>query len=315
MVYLKLIEKCLTQKGGGIMNKTLRRIITYLFLFGVMLPALLPASSEAVQFRLAITQDQKNAVKKYKPLLDYLAKKGVVPSYVEARDYPAAATLFAKGAVDAMFCGSGVAGAFMISELAVPLVRPVNTDGQSTYWAVVLAPNGSPVFFGSAGYFIGKKVIFTGLDSSGEFYFDSLPGAAQTGAIRLKADSHGDAIEQLDKGQADIAIVKNRVWDSVQNRYPNLAKVGEDKGENPDGTLIVSSNMPISLKAKISADLVAMQNDPSAEAQAAKKSMKISGFIKTADKDFEHTLILLKNAGITRTFLFAQKPLSMSAKQ
>jgi len=294
------------------MNKTLRRII-YLFLFGVALPALLPASSEAVQFRLAITQDQKNAVQKYMPLMDYLAKKGIVPSYVEAKDYPAAATLFASGGVDAMFCGSGVAGAFMISELAVPLVRPVNPDGHSTYWTVILAPKGLPMFDGSADYFKGKKVTFTGLDSSGEFYFDSLPGAAKTDAIRIKADSHGDAIEALDKGQADIAIVKNRVWDTVQHRYPNLAMVGEDKGENPDATLMVSANMPVSLKAKIFADLVAIQDDPSPEAQAAKKSMKISGFIKTTDKDFKHTMALLKKAGVTRSFLFTQKPKSVSS--
>ncbi len=296
------------------MNKTPGRTI-YLFLFGIVLSVLLPTSSGAaqLQFRIAFTQDQKNVEKKLNPLMDYLAKKGVVPSYEEAKDYPAAATLFASGAVDAMFCGSGVAGAFMISELAVPLVRSVNTDGHSTYWAVILAPKGSPLFAGSAEYFKGKKVTFTGLDSAGDFYFDSLPGAAQADAIRLKADSYGDAIEALDKGQADIAIVKNRVWDSVQHRYPNLAMVGEDKGENPDNTLIVSVNMPISLRAKIAADLVAMQNDPSPEAQAARNSMKISGFIRTSEKDFEHTLALLKSAGVTKSFLFARKPVSVSA--
>jgi ABC-type phosphate/phosphonate transport system substrate-binding protein len=297
------------------MNKTLGRAIAYLFLLGSVLPALLPASSQAAQLRITITQDQKNAAQKYKPLLDYLAKKGFEPSYVEAKDYPAAAVLFAKGAVDAMFCGSGIAGTFMISELAVPLVRPVNMEGQSTYWAVILAPKGSPLFTGSADYFREKKVIFTSLASSGEFYFDSLPGAAQTRAIRLKADSHGDAIEALDKGQADVAIVKNRVWDSARHRYPNLAMVGEDKGENPDGTLIASSNMPISLRSKIVADLLALQNDPSPEAQAAKSSMKITGFIKTTEKDFEHTLGLLKKAGVTRTFMFALKPVSVTAAQ
>ena len=294
------------------MNKTLRRLI-YLFLFGLALPALLPMSSEAAQFRIAYTQDQQNIVKKYMPLMDYLAKKGIVPSYEEVKDYSAAATLFASGGADAMFCGSGIAGAFMISELAVPLVRPVNMEGHSTYWTVILAPKGSLPFTGSADYFKGKKVVFTSLASAGEFYFYSLPGAAQSDAVRITADSHGDAIEALDKGKADIAIVKNRVWDSVQSRYPNLMMVGEDKGEDPDGTLIVSTNMPISLRAKIAADLVAMQNDPSTEARSAKKSLKILGFIKTTDKDFEHTLALLKKAGVSKSFLFAQKPLSMSA--
>ncbi len=294
------------------MNKQRRRVIAYLFFLGVVLPALLPGGAGAEQLRITITQDQKDAAKKYKPLWDYLAKKGINTSYVEAKDYPAAAALFAEGAVDAMFCGSGVAGAFMIGELAVPLVRPVNTEGHSTYWAVIIAPQGSPLFNGSADYFKGKRVIFTSLASSGEFYFDSLPGAAQTHAKRITAASHGDAIEALDKGRADIAIVKNRVWDSVRHRYPHLTKVGEDKGENPDGTLIVSADMPISLKAKISAELLALQNDPSPEAQAARSSMKISRFIKTTEKDFEHTLALLKKAGVTKSFLFAHKSPSVS---
>jgi ABC-type phosphate/phosphonate transport system substrate-binding protein len=294
------------------MNKTLGRLI-YLFLFGLVLPALLPAGSEAAQFRFAYTQDQKDFDKKYMPLMTYLAKRGIVPTSEEVKDYPAAATLFASGAVDAMFCGSGAAGAFMISELAVPLVRPVNTDGNSTGWAVVLAHKGAPLFDGSAEYFKGRKVAFTGLDSSGEFYFNSLPGAAQTDAIRITADSPGDAIEALEKGRADLAIVTNRVWDSVQQRYPDLAKVGEDKGENPDSILIVSVDIPISLRAKIAADLVAIQNDPSPEAQAVKSGMKISGFIKTTDKDFEHTLALLKKAGVTRSFLFAPKPAGVSS--
>ncbi len=294
------------------MNKTLRAL-TYLFFFGLVLTTLLPAASEAAQLRIVITQDQKNAEKKLRPLLDYLARKGVVPSFVEAKDYPAAAALFAKGAADAMFCGSGVAGTFMISELAVPMVRPVNTEGHSTYRAVVLAPKGSPAFDGNIEYFKGKRVTFTSFDSSGEFYFSSLPGAAQTDAIRITAASPGEAIDALGKGQADIAIVKNRVWETVQGRYPNLMVVGEDKEENPDSTLIVSTNVPISLRAKIAADLVAIQNDPSLEARAAQKSMKIFGFIKTTDKDFEHTMSLLKSAGVNRSFLFAQKPLSVSS--
>jgi ABC-type phosphate/phosphonate transport system substrate-binding protein len=297
------------------MSKTRGLSIACLFLFGIALPAFLPASSQAEQLRITITQDQRDAAQKYKPLLDYLAKKGFNPSYVEAKDYPAAASLFAKGAVDAMFCGSGIAGAFMISELAVPLVRPMNMEGYSTYWAVVLARKGSLLFTGTADYFKGKRVIYTSLASSGEFYFKSLPGAAKAGAIRLIADSHGDAIEAVETGRADIAIVKNRVWDSVQHRYPNLVMVGEDRGGNPDGTLIVSANMPLSLKAKLAADLLALQSDPSLDAQAVKRSMKITGFIKTTEENFEHTLILLKKAGVTKMFMFSLKPASVTAAQ
>jgi tRNA A37 methylthiotransferase MiaB len=35
-----------------------------------------------------------------------------------------------------------------------------------------------------------------------------------------------------------------------------------------------------------------------------KDSLKIKGFIATTDKDFKHTLELLKKAGVTRDFGF-----------
>ena len=47
--------------------------------------------------------------------------------------------------------------------------------------------------------------------SSGEFYARSILGSKRK---LLKASSHGMAIDALSRGKADIAIVKNRVWDS-----------------------------------------------------------------------------------------------------
>jgi ABC-type phosphate/phosphonate transport system substrate-binding protein len=297
------------------MINAIKDTIRYFFIISVLFAVLFPGSIRAQEIRITITQDQKNAAQKYKPLLDYLAKKGIILSYVEVKDYPSAAHLFAKGSVDAMFCGSGIAGAFMISELASPLVRPVTIDGYSTYWAVIIAPKGAPAFAGSAEYFKGKRVAFTSMASSGEFYFQSLPNSADMGATRLKADSHGDAIEAVAQGRADMAIVKNRVWDGVKQKYPGLAMVGEDRGENPDGTLIVSKSMPLSLKAKLSGDLLAIHNDPSPEASAVKNGLKILGFIKTSEQDFEHTLALLRRAGVGKHYLFGQQAQAVAARQ
>ena len=201
-----------------------------------------------------------------------------------------------------MFSGSGIAGSFILKELALPLVRPVDRDGHSTYRAAIIGSKGSPQFNGSAEYFKGKRVIFTSLASSGEFYFRSLPGAAQARATLLKAASHGDALEALNTGQADFAIVKNRVWDDTRARYPNLMMVGEDRGENPDNTLIVSRRVPQELVAKVSAALLAVKDDMSPAAQAVKKSLQIRGFVRTTLKDFEHTLALLSKAGETKSF-------------
>jgi len=270
-----------------------------------MLGLLLPGIASAEMFRIAIMQDQSGVAQKYKTLMDYLATKGIEANLVSAKDYKSAAEMFSHGGVDAMFSGSGVAGAMIIKELATPLVRPVSNDGFSTYWAVVIAPKGSPTFSGSIDYFKGKKVLLTALASSGEFYFRSLAGSAQSDAALLKAASHGAAIDALDhKGQADVAIVKNRVWDKVKDKYPNLVLVGEDKGENPDNTLIMAKKVSPSLAGKITAALLALKDDVSPQAQAVKKNMEIQGFQKTTFKDFEHTLSLLKKAGVTKSYDF-----------
>lgn len=279
----------------------------FLSFFSTLLLATLilaPGAARAEQFKIAIMQDQSGEAQKYKPLLDYLAKKGVEASFVTTRDYPAAAQMFAGGEVDAMFSGSGIAGTMILKGLADPLVRPVGKDGNSTYWAVVIAKKGAPKFNGKADYFKGKKVLYTALASSGEFYFRSIPGATAAGAEMATAGSHGAALEALDRGLADIAVVKNRVWDKNKSKFANLEEIGADKGENPDNTLIVSKKVAAATKDKVSAALLSVEGDSSAEASAVKESLGIQGYKKTSAKDFEHTLPLLKKAGVTPAFNF-----------
>lgn len=282
----------------------MKRVVAVLALLGFVIGPLLPGGAHAEQFKIAIMQDQAGAASKYKPLLDYLTKKGVQASFVSAADYPAAARMFAAGQVDAMFSGSGIAGTMIIKDLATPEVRPVDKDGFSTYWAVVVAPKGTAQFTGKADYFNGRKVATTSLASAGEFFFRSLPGAATSSATIIKSPSHGTALAALDQKQADFAIVKNHVWDKNKDKYPNLAEVGFDKGENPDGTLIVSKKADPKAVAKVTAALLAVKDDPSPDAGAVRDSLDIRGYVTTTQKEFSHTLALLKSAGVTKTFNF-----------
>lgn len=268
----------------------------------LLMVSVVVANAEAADLRIALTQAQAGEARKFQPLLEYLAKKGIAASFTTAQDYPAAADMFAKGAVDAMFSGSGIAGSMIIKEVASPLVRPLGTDGISTYSAVVIVPNGSPKFTGSAAYFNGKKVIYTPLASAGEFYFQSL-GASKP-AERMKAASHGAAIDALSRGQADVAIIKNRVWDKEKSKYPSLEKAGGDTGENPDNTLIVSKKLSAAVTQQLAGILLGLKDDGSPEASAVRNSLNIQGFIKTTDVDFMHTIALLKKAGVTKNFDF-----------
>ncbi|MBI4848069.1 MAG: PhnD/SsuA/transferrin family substrate-binding protein [Nitrospirae bacterium] len=260
--------------------------------------------SQAEEFKIAIMQDQKGAAQQYRPLVDFMKKKGVDVSFVGTSNYTEAAKMFEDGKADAMFSGSGVAGSMVIKGVAYPVVRPAGNDGNSTYWAVILAPKGTPKYTGSGDYFKGKKVIFCSLASSGEFYFHAV-GGHKAAAKMMNAASHGAAIDALSKGTADLAIVKNRVWDKMKSKYPELEIVGEDDGENPDGTLIVSKKVSPPLAEKVKSALLSLKGDASAEAKAVRDGMSIQGYIDTTEKDFTHTVALLKQAGVDKSFDFS----------
>jgi ABC-type phosphate/phosphonate transport system substrate-binding protein len=213
--------------------------------------------------------------------------------------------MFASGEVDAMFSGSGVAGIFILKELAVPLVRPVTTEGTSTYHAVVITPVGAPKFTDQADYFTGKRVIFTALASSGEIFYHSIPNIKTVKATLLKAASHGAALDALSGGTADVAIVKDHVWEKAKSKYPKLTLAGADDDENPDGTLIVSKRTDSKVVSKVSAALLEIKDDPSALAKAVRDGLGIKGYIKTTTADFKHTMKLLKQAGVDKSFNFA----------
>lgn len=256
-------------------------------------------------FRIALTQAKSGAAKKYRPLEAYLKGKGIDVQFVAAKDYPDAARMFAAGKADAMFCGSGVAGTMIIKELATPLLRPVSKAGHSTYWAVVVAPKGAEKFDGTADFFKGKKVLASRLASSGEFFYRSVPGIKDAGSKYLPAANHGAAIDALAKGAGDAAVVKVWVWESMKEKYPQLAMVGQDRGENPDGTLIIANTADKAIVEKVSSAIFGINDDYSAAAEAVREGMKLRFFTKTTGADFEHTLALLKRAGVSKSFNFS----------
>lgn len=284
------MKKCMTGLG---------MVLAVMFMLGIFLA---PASAE--ELKMLTTQDKSGEAKKYRELINYLKNHGLDMSFEAAHDYVIAGKMFSQGGVDAMFSGSGIAGIMIIKGLADPLVRPVSKAGTSTYWAVVLAKKGAPEFTGDAEYFKGKKVMLTSLASSGEIFLHSVPGAAKAAAEIMKASSHSAAIGALNMGLADVAIVKNRVWDAEKGKYPDLELVGKDTEENPNGTLIVSKTMKPETRNKIASILIGLKNDSSAEGTAVRNALGIQGYITTTNKDFEHTLQLLKRAGVTKDFNF-----------
>lgn len=264
--------------------------------------AILASTAEAADIRIGIIQANAGEARKYQPLLQYLAQKGVSATFVTAPDHRASAEMFAKGKVDAMFGGSGVAGVLLLKGLAEPVARSISAEGPSTYHGVVITTRGAPRFDGTGAWFAGKRVIFAPLASAGEYYFQSF--SPPRTAVPLKAASHGAALDALARGQADVAVVKNHIWTRERAKYPALQQVAEDTGENPDGSLVVSRALAADAAKRIASALTALGADASPAAAAAKASLKITGYAAAAPSDYAHTLELLKKAGVTKDFAF-----------
>lgn len=279
-----------------------QKVTTIILFIVVSLLTLGNNSASAEVFKIGVMQAQTGAAKKFESLEKYFLKENVHVKFVTFSGYTEAAQLFAKGEVDGMFSGSGVAGTFILKGLVKPLVRPVDNQGRSTYWAVVIGHKGDKPFSGEAGDFRNKKITFSALASSGEFFYRAIPGINNVNAESLIASNHQAAIDKINKGEADFAIIKNTVWDSLKNKYPNLEQIGQDGGQNPDNTLIISNKTsPETIKEVLTA-LLAVEKDP--DAAAVRKDMAITSFQITTTNDFAHTLSLLKRAGVTADYDF-----------
>lgn len=259
----------------------------------------------AADIKIGIIQTPQDDARKFKPLVDYLKTKGIDGTLTAETDYTETEKNLANGQLDAMFSGAGVAGIMMIKELAKPTVRPVSAEGYCGYWAVVVAPKDAPRYGGNGGYFEGKRVALAALASSGEIYYRAIVGnGGAHGATVIKVASHDAALDAVNRGLADVAIVENRVWRQEKANYTDLAMVGEDTGENPDNTLIVSTRLDGPTVNKLIGALIAMNEDRSPAAREARSSLGIKSFLPTSSRDFAHTLSLLAQAGVNKSFDF-----------
>jgi ABC-type phosphate/phosphonate transport system substrate-binding protein len=262
----------------------------------------LASAAQAADLRVVLRQSQEGEIGKYKALGGYLAKRGIQLKFVMVPGYREAAAKFGDGSVDAMFGGSGISCAMMVTGVAEPLARLAFTSAPQTYSAVVVAKRGSPAFDGTPGWFAGKRVAFQGLASGGEFFFRSLGPSAASGIVL--AASHRAALDAVANGSAEVAVVKNHTWTKDKGAFPGLEQVGQDDGLNPDGPVIVSTRIAPELRKSLFDAMMALAEDASPEAAAAKGALQISGFLRATPKDFKHTMDLVERSGVTKDFAF-----------
>jgi ABC-type phosphate/phosphonate transport system substrate-binding protein len=259
--------------------------------------------SEAKEFRLGIMYDNPVVAKKYYTLANYIKANGLDTTIHKFTRYNHAIKAFSDHKLDAMISGSGVAGILILKDIAYPILRPLNVQGWSTYRAVIISHKGSKKYNKRSAFFNNKSVAATELASSGEFFIKSINNSSLT---MLPVGSHLLALRSLARGVSDIAIIKNRVWDSVFLHYPQLEKVGEVLGSNPNNPLMISRQTDLQAVNKIRAILQKLEFDDSKLALQVKQQLQIEKYIVTTLDDFKYTIKLLQRAGVTKEYKFSR---------
>lgn len=258
-------------------------------------------SLSAETLRLGITQDKFGEASNYGSLIQYFSKAKIKIEAVGFADYGSAARRFCNGELDLIFVGSGVAAVMIKKKNGYPLLRPVHPEGWSTYRAVILAPKDFKSSNDLAKILKNRSIAAAALASSGEFFVRSILGSK---ARIFLTSSHASAIGRLAGGRVDFAVVKNRVWDRSKSKYPNVKKIGEDKGRNPNSTLLVSHRTDKKLVAGVKRLLLDLGQDNSKLAQKVKSDLRVIRYIPTTPKDFEDTFSIIEKAGALKKFNF-----------
>jgi phosphonate transport system substrate-binding protein len=242
---------------------------------------------------------------RFKPLGEYLSRKvGVPVQFTILSRYGNIVEGFQSQRMDGAFFGS-FTGALAIEKLGVvPLARPVNLDGSSTYHGHVFVRADSPYRSAkdlrgarialvdratTAGYvfplaWLREQGITAGLEFFGEHYF--------TG-------SHDAAILAVLERNADVGAAKHSMYERMRAQDPRIDRELRILGESPpvpSNGLCVRKGLPRPLVDKLRRALLELDDDPQGE--EVLKTLGALRFLETSPSDYRPVVEMAAAAGI-----------------
>jgi phosphonate transport system substrate-binding protein len=242
---------------------------------------------------------------RFKQLGQYLTRKAGVPvQFTILSRYGNIIRSFEAERMDGAFFGS-FTGALAIEKLGVvPLARPVNLDGSSTYHGHIYVRKDSRYRTAkdlrgarialvdratTAGYvfplaWLREQGITSGLAFFGEHYF--------TG-------SHDAAILDVLEGKADVGAAKHSIYDRLRAQEPRIdreLRIIAESPPVPSNGLCVRKGLPRAIAEKLRRALLGLDSDP--EGAAVLKQFGALRFIETTARDYQPVIEMAAQSGI-----------------
>ncbi|UWZ78858.1 phosphate/phosphite/phosphonate ABC transporter substrate-binding protein [Geoalkalibacter halelectricus] len=264
-----------------------------------------PAAAETLTIGLIPELNVFKQMERFRPLGAYLSREtGVEIRFTILSRYGNLVESFQRDGMDGAFFGS-FTGALAIEQLGVvPLARPVNLDGESTYHGVIYARKDSGIR--DFADMRDKKFAFVEKATTAGYVYP-LAYLRENGVESLDnhfaeyffAGSHDATIYAVLDGKADLGASKNSVFDWVRAADPRVdaeIEVLALSGNVPSNGLCVRPDLDPGIRERLKQVLLRLHE--SAEGRKVLERFNALRFIETSVADYAPVYAWAERAGI-----------------
>lgn len=244
-------------------------------------------------------------MERFRPLSKYLSEQvGRTVRFTVLTRYGNIIENFEQHRLDGAFFGS-FTGALAIRKLGmVPLARPINLNGRSTYAGLIFVRKDSGIR--NVAAMRGKRFAFVEKATSAGYIFPlaylHAQGVKDVDAFLGEsyfAGSHDASMYAVLDGKANIGAAKDSVYDWVQTKDPRIDKelvILARSGEFTSNGLGVRKDMDETLKAKLKSTLLHLHDSP--RGLKVLEALRFKRFIETKVEDYQSVFDAAAKAGI-----------------
>ncbi len=243
--------------------------------------------------------------KRFKPLAEYLSRHmGITVNLSILSRYGNIIERIKEHDLDGAFLGS-FTGTLAISQLdVVPLARPINMDGTSTYYGHIFVRKDSSIK--TAADMQGTTLALVERATTAGYIFP-LAWFKRQGIDDINTyfkeyffvGSHDAAIDAVLSGKADVGAAKNTIYDRMRILKPQLEKellILADSPRVPSNGLCVRKELPEKYKVQLKNLLLGLHKDE--EGIKVLEELGAQHFVETSKEDYQPVLDLATEAGI-----------------
>lgn len=287
-----------------------RTLLALLLMIGILslAPSRSTADPRALTIGLIPEMNVFEQVDRFRPLAQYLSERiGRPVELTMLSRYGNIVERIENKEVDAAFLGS-FTGALASAQLGmIPVARPINLDGSSTYWGYLFVRKDSGIE--DVEQMRGRRLALVERATTAGFVF---PVAFfKRNGIDVEDNffsevqfwgSHDACIKAVLEGRADVGAAKNTIWEHLgqeNRRVDEELQILAVSPKVPSNGLLISSEVDTKLREKIKETLLGSGEDPAAK--TVLEQLRFEGFVPTDTKSYNAVFELATEAGIDLT--------------